>query len=61
MIITDNIMEQILEIREEGNFNMFSANEVQREANDKGFHELVMLIAENKKAYAQFILTGERG
>ncbi len=61
MIITDKIMAQILDIRAVGNHNMFLARDVQREANEKGYHELVLLIEDSKKDYCNFILTGERG
>jgi len=59
--ITDKIIEQVLEIRNEGRFNMFDTVGVQREAYNKGFHELVILIKDYKKEYAGFIMTGKRG
>ena len=59
--ITDKIIGQILEIRSEGKFNMFDTTGVQREAYNKGFHELVLLIKDYKNEYAGFIMTGKRG
>jgi len=57
--LTERIKEQILEIRAEGKYNMFDTTGVQREAYDKGFHELVVFIDEHKKEYAGYILTGQ--
>jgi hypothetical protein len=57
--LTERIKEQILEIRAEGKYNMFDITGVQREAYDKGFHELVVFIDEHKKEYAGYILTGK--
>jgi len=61
MIITDKLVEQILAIRASGAVNMFDANGVQIEANKRNFFELVILIEENRKAYSNFILSGDRG
>ena len=59
-IITDKIFEQIMAIRRSGKVNMFETNTVQYLANEEEFYELVILIEENKRAYLDFILTGER-
>ena len=59
-MLTDKIVEQILAIRDSGKTNMFDIQFVQRLAYDAGLYELVLFIQHNKKAYAHFILTGER-
>jgi hypothetical protein len=59
-IITDTLVSQILAIRTGAKYNMFDAIGVQREANERGFYELVIFIEENRAAYSRFILTGER-
>ena len=59
-MLSDNVVEQILEIRASGVTNMFDTNRVQVEANRRGFYELVIFIEEHKGDYARFILTGER-
>lgn len=58
--VTDKISEQILTIRQEGKYNMFDTLEVQQEAFEKGFNELVVFLWEFKKEYVQFIMTGQR-
>ena len=57
--MSEKIRSQILDIRNSGAVNMFSVNEVQRLAFEKDYHELVLFIEENRKAYVHFILTGE--
>lgn len=57
--MTDVIKEQILAIRDSGLTNMFDTNMVQVLASRNGFHELVIFIEEDKKAYVNFILYGE--
>ena len=52
---------QILQIRSGGKYNMFSIREVQREAFDLGFYELVCLIEDNPGEYVHFILYGDGG
>ena len=59
-ILSDKVIEQIIVIKNEGKFNMFSAVDVQREAHLKNFDELYFLIEYHRKEYATFILTGER-
>lgn len=56
--MTDKVQKQILAIRDTGLTNMFDVFAVQRLANDMGFYELVGYLEENRKEYAQFILTG---
>ena len=58
--ITDKIFDQIMDIRNSGACNMLDTIAVQNEAFKKEFFELVVLIEDNKKAYAKFIMTGER-
>lgn len=53
------VKEQILAIRDSGETNMLDVNAVARIANRKGFHELVIYIAEHKAGYVNFIFTGE--
>ena len=57
--MNEKIKEQILAIRDTGKTNMFDANRVQQLANEMNFYELVIFIEENKKAYSNFIMTGE--
>ena len=52
------IKEQILAIRETGETNMFDVPKVQEIALREGYHKLAVYLAENKAAYARFILTG---
>ena len=59
-MITDKIVEQILDIRDSGITNMLDTNVVQLAANDLGYYELVIFIEEHKDDYARFILNGER-
>ena len=57
--ITDKIKEQIIAIRDSGETNMFDKRMVQKIANREEYHELVLLIEENRLAYLNFILNGE--
>ncbi|MDS1028927.1 DUF5049 domain-containing protein [Bacillota bacterium LX-D] len=57
--MTDKVRKQILAIRDTMLTNMYDVSTVQRIANDMGFYELVVYLEENRKEYAQFILTGE--
>jgi len=57
--ITEEIKEQILEVRASGLVNMLDTNGVQRVAFDKDFYELVCLIEEDRQAYVNFILHKE--
>lgn len=59
-IMSDKVIEQVLVIRAEAKFNMFSAADIQREAFEKGFNELVVFLDKHKKEYSKFVLTGER-
>ena len=60
--LTDDIIGQILEVRDTGETNMFDYRAVQRIAYDLGHFELVMFL-ENKKNrhdYCEFILHGKK-
>lgn len=57
--MTEKVREQIMEVRDSGFCNMFSLNEVQRYAFDRGMYELVNYIEERRGEYCHFILTGE--
>ena len=59
LTMEDKVKNQILAVRDTGLTNMFDVRAVQRIANDMGFYELVVYIAEHRRGYAQFILTGE--
>ena len=55
----NTVREQILAVRNTGLTNMFDVYAVQRIATQMGYNELVYYIEENRKGYAQFILTGK--
>jgi len=58
-LVPDLIRDQILELRNLPDCpNMFDTNAVQRLAFDHGFYNLVDFIESDRKAYAEFILTG---
>ena len=61
-IITDEIFEQILEVRNTGEANMFDIRAVMRVAYDLELYKLVCFLEDkrNHKDYLQFILHGER-
>ena len=56
----DKIYDQVLSIRDSGICDMFDVAAVQREAYEKGYHELVIFLEEHRKEYVKFILTGDR-
>lgn len=58
--MNDKIREQILAIRDSGVTNMIDVIRVQREANDRGFYELVVFLEENRSDYVRFIMYGDR-
>jgi len=60
-VITAELFDQIMKVRDTGKTNMFDTNAVQRIAYEMDLYDLVLLIDENKKAYCNFILTGNRG
>jgi len=58
-MMSEQIKEQILKVRDTGLTNMFDTIAVQRIAFEMELYELVTFIEDNKKAYVHFILTGE--
>lgn len=58
-VLTEEIKSQILEIRADGQTNMFDITTVQRFAYEKGFFALVNFIEDDRAAYVHFILCGE--
>ena len=59
-MMSDNVREQILAVRDTGLTNMFDINAVQRIAHDMNFYELVIYLEDNRKEYVNFILYGDR-
>lgn len=61
-IITDDIKEQILEVRDTGRTNMFMFSSVQRIAYEMKLFDLALFLEdrENRKAYVEFIMNGKR-
>lgn len=57
-IIPKEIQDQIIQVRDTGEVNMFDVNGVQRVANDYGLYELVNYLIDkpNQKVYCNFIL-----
>ena len=61
-VMSEQVREQILSLRLHPEApNMFSVNEVQILANRLGYFELVVFLAEHRKEYVHFILTGKSG
>ena len=58
-VFTEEIKSQILEIRAEGQTNMFDITTVQRLSYEKGFFALVNFIEDDRAAYVHFILRSE--
>lgn len=57
---TPRVREQIQAIRATGETNMFDIPAVQAIANREGYHDLVLFLVDHKRAYADFILHGDR-
>lgn len=57
--MTDEIVEQILEIRTSGKSNMFDVHAIQRIAYENGYYDLVLFLESSTEEYTHFILTGE--
>ena len=57
--MTEEIREQIMEIRDSGLTNMFDINTVQRLAYERDYFDLVLYIEDHKAEYVKFILTGQ--
>ena len=58
-MISQEIKEQILSIRDSGVCNMLSIQEVQRAAFERDFYELVCFIEEEPQKYVQFVIYGK--
>ncbi|MBP3887585.1 MAG: DUF5049 domain-containing protein [Cellulosilyticum sp.] len=58
--MTDKLYEQILAIRDLGQYNMLNVAAIQKEAYQRKYFELVNLIEEDLKVYMSFILYGIR-
>jgi len=60
-VITDELKQQILQVRDTGKTNMFDILAVQRIANDLELFELVCFLEEkqNRAAYSDYILYGK--
>ena len=61
-IITDELKEQILAVRDTGRTNMFMISSVQRIAYEMELFDLALFLEEreNRKAYVEFIMRGKR-
>ena len=59
LIMTDEIKNQILAIRQTGATNMFDIIKVKEIAELMEFTELAEFLPENKAEYVNFILTGK--
>ena len=57
--LSEEAVRGLLAVRDTGRVNMLSLEEVAAIAYELGFYETVNAIAENKKAVAHFIFTGE--
>lgn len=58
--VQDDIIRQIIKVRDTGLTNMFDTNSVQRIAYEMGLYELVMFIEDDKKAYINIIINGKK-
>lgn len=59
-MLSDKVVEQILLIRDTGQYNMFDIPNIQVEAYVRGYYELVIFLEDNLKEYTEFIMTGKR-
>ena len=57
--MTEKIRSEILEIRSSAATNMFDLPMVQRLAYEREYYDLVCWLADHRKEYIRFILTGE--
>lgn len=57
--MNQEVMEQILMVRDSGETNMFDVRMVMEIAMREGFAALVEFLPEHKSEYAYFILTGK--
>jgi len=58
--MNQKIKEQILAVRDTGLTNMFDVRAVQKIAYEMDFYELVNFLEEDRKAYVNFIMHGEK-
>ncbi|GHU82471.1 hypothetical protein AGMMS50284_4390 [Clostridia bacterium] len=58
--LSDTVISQILDARQNARCNMFDTVSIQRYAFDHDLYELVCLIEEDKSEYVSFILHGKR-
>ncbi|HEM6179002.1 TPA: DUF4314 domain-containing protein [Streptococcus suis] len=58
--VQDDIIRQIIKVRDTGLTNMFDTNSVQRIAYKMGLYELVMFIEDDKKAYINIVINGKK-
>ena len=58
MILTDEVVRQILAVRNTGATNMFAINNVAAIAKKCGFKELCDVLKTHKDAYCEFIMFG---
>lgn len=56
---TKTVRDQILEVRDTGETNMFDVPMVQSIANRLGYYELVIFLMDHAREYVNFILKGE--
>lgn len=59
-MMSEKIAGQILSIREDGEYNMFDIINIQQEAYNREFYELVCFLEEHRREYLNFILTGQK-
>ncbi|WP_376701681.1 DUF5049 domain-containing protein [Clostridium tyrobutyricum] len=59
-MMSEKIAVQILSIREDGKYNMFDIVNIQKEAYNRKFYELVCFLEEHEQEYSNFILTGQK-
>ena len=57
--MNEEVVSQIMDIRDSGRVNMFDLPSVQRMAFEMEFYELICFIERDRAAYVRFILTGE--
>lgn len=58
--VQDDIIRQIIKVKDTGLTNMFDTNSVQRIAYKMGLYELVMFIEDDKKAYINIVINGKK-
>lgn len=58
--ISDKLADQINVVKDSRVINMFDMNGVQREAQRRGYYDLVLLVSGHPRQYVDFILTGKQ-